>query len=157
VARNYLPRVLQLVQLGAPLELVDKTWGYSALLWACDEGHVAIAKALLDGKYEGRGAAIDRYCGGWTPLSLACWMGHEGVVRLLLARGARQELQPINGTALHWAVLGNRPSIITLLSAAPGFAAALARKSAGSTPLAIAINCGHAACEAALRAHGATA
>jgi len=88
---------------------------------------------------------------------MACWKGHEGVVRLLLARGARQELQADHNTALHWAVLSNRPSIITLLSAAPGFAAALAlRDRYGRTPLAAAIQCSPATCEAILRSHGAT-
>ena len=78
-------------------------------------------------------------------------------MRLLLARGARQELQPGNGAALHRAVRYNRVSIIVLLSAVPGFAAALAlRNSNGRTPLALAIQLGHAACEAVLRAHGAT-
>jgi len=156
-AQNDLPRVLQLVQLGAPLELVDKTWGYSALHWACLAGFEAIAKALLDGKYEGRGAAIEREGSGWTPLSMACACGHESVVRLLLARGARQELQARYGSALQCAVLGDNLSIVTLLTAAPGFAAALAlRDRAGRTPLALAIQHGQAACEAILRAHGAT-
>ncbi len=78
-------------------------------------------------------------------------------MRLLLARGARQELQPGNGAALHRAVRYNRVSIIVLLSAAPGFAAAFAlQDNDGRTPLALAIREGHAACEAALRARGAT-
>ncbi len=47
---NNLPRVLQLVQLGAPLELNDKTDSSSALHWSCREGHEHVARALLDGK-----------------------------------------------------------------------------------------------------------
>ena len=83
--------------------------------------------------------------------------GHEGVVRLLLARGARQELQGSDGvTALHVAVNSDRPSIVELLCAAPGAAAALAlRDSAGQTPLAMAVELDYADCAAALRAHGA--
>jgi ankyrin repeat protein len=101
--RNDLPRVLQLVQLGAPLDATDRDdTPYSALQWACREGRERVAEALLDGKYEGRGASIDLLSGDWTPLMLASWYGHEGVVRLLLARGARQELQDSGGmTALH--------------------------------------------------------
>jgi len=130
---------------------------WSALRWACWAGHEAIAAALLDGKYEGRGAAIDRDCGGYTPLSVACAWGNEGVVRLLLARGARQDLKPTYGTALYRAIANNRPSIIMLLSAAPGFAASLALLDRNSrTPLAAAIQRGRAACEAILRANGAT-
>ena len=54
--KNNLPRVLQLVQLGAPIELVNAS-GWTALHWACYYGLERAAKALLDGKYEGRGAA----------------------------------------------------------------------------------------------------
>jgi ankyrin repeat protein len=80
------------------------------------------------------------------------------VVRLLLSRGAKQELQDEVGyTALHYAVFGDRLGVVALLCTGPGAAAALALKtSAGSTPLSLAIHRGHAACEAVLRAHGAT-
>jgi ankyrin repeat protein len=159
--RNDLPRVLQLVQLGAPLELVDKGHDcYSALHRACREGFERVAEALLDGKYEGRGAEVDSMrAGGWTPLTLAICHGHEGVVRLLLARGARQELRDMRGyTALHWAVSDARPNIVAILCGAAGAAAAFAlRDKDGRTPLALAINFHRAACEAVLRAHGATA
>jgi hypothetical protein len=56
---NNLPRVLQLIQPSAPLELGDGTSGWTALLWACHEGNELVAKALLDGKYAGCGATID--------------------------------------------------------------------------------------------------
>ena len=83
--------------------------------------------------------------------------GHEGVVRLLLERGARLELQSSNGwTALHWVVQSNHAVVLEALCSAQGAAAALAlRGSLGQTPLGYAIACGHAACEAVLRAHGA--
>ena len=128
-----------------------------------------------------------------TPLILASAYGHEGVARLLLARGAWQELQDSLGrtalhvavmrnrpsivellcaapdadaalalqdregcTALHRAVIKDRPSIVELLCAAPGAAAALALQDIdGRTPLELAVALRHAACEAALRAHGA--
>ena len=118
-------RVRQLVQLGAPLDLIDES-GWSALHWACIRGHAAVAEALLDGKFEGRGAAIDlQSTGGWTPLMGASYDGHEGVVRLLLARGANvaprgrgyhggyREL-----TALGWAKLNGHDAIVVLLKAA---------------------------------------
>jgi len=57
-----LPRVLQLVQLGAPLELLDLA-GRMALHWACLKGREHIARAPLDGEYEGRGADIERLDG----------------------------------------------------------------------------------------------
>jgi hypothetical protein len=157
---NDLPRVLQLVQLGAPLGLKDKD-GFTALHLACFLGHEHVVRALLDGKYEGCGAEFDaRSSDGCTPLMWASFKGHEGVVRLLLARGARQELQDRDGwTALHHAAVcdsHNHAGVVALLCAAPGAAASLAlRNSAGQTPLGMAIERGSAACKSTLRAHGA--
>jgi hypothetical protein len=154
---NNLPRVLQLIQLGAPLDLGD-THGYSPLDWACDMGHEHVAKALLDGKYEGRGATVDsqsKY--GWTPLMSASMRGREATVRLLLSRGAKVELQDYDGyTALHKAVNSDQAGVVALLCAAPGAAFALALKTRlGVTPLAMAVEHGQEDCEAVLRAHGA--
>jgi hypothetical protein len=56
--QNDLPRVLQLVQLGAPLDLACES-GFSALPRACYDGHELIVRALLDGKYEGHGAKVN--------------------------------------------------------------------------------------------------
>ncbi len=157
---NDVPRVLQLVQLGAPLELKDQgvTGGLSALQWACLHGHDHVARALLDGKYEGRGAEVDaRDAFGQTSLMSASIEGHEGVVRLLLAHGARQELQNGGVTALYRAVLNDHAGIVALLCAAPGAAAALALRCGGKTPLGIAIEHRRTASEAVLRAHGALA
>ena len=151
---NDLPRVLQLVQLGAPLELKNTSFGWTALHYSCMHGHEHVARALLDGKYEGRGAEVDAPdVHRQTPLIWASYKGHEGVVRLLLARGARQELQSSGGeTALHWAVTHGRAAILALLCAAPGAAAALAlRDKQGHTPLGMAVARGHAV----LRAHSA--
>ena len=88
---NNLPRVRQLIQLGAPLNLVDlNVDGSSALHCASSEGHEHVVKALLDGKYEGKGADVEKPDDrGATPLMLACDWGNEAVVRLLLSRGAR--------------------------------------------------------------------
>ena len=150
----------QLVQLGAPLELTEQSYGWSALAWACRMGFELVAETLLDGKYEGHGAEIDSMvASGWTPLMHASYNMHEGVVRLLLARGARQELQSASGcTALHWAVDRNTPGVVAALCGAAGAAAALAlRDRDGRTPLALAIHSHCAACEAVLRAHGVTA
>ena len=161
---NNLPRVLQLIQLRAPLDLVDESYGSSALHWACWHGHERIVKALLDGKYEARGAAVNLRNddedgeGGWTPLMVAIDHGRADLVRLLLSRGAKQDLRCRTHTALDLAVAYDYPYIVSLLCAAPGAAAIFAeRNSSGRTPLEEAIHEGHAACEAVLRAHGAPA
>ena len=157
---NNLPRVLQLIQLGAPLDLVDEN-GSSALHWACSEGHEHVAKALLDGKFEGKGAKVDlRDECGRTALITACLKGHEALVRLLIEHGANQELQDEEGdAALHLAVdQGDNVGVVALLLAAPGAAAAMVMKNReGHTPLGIAIDLQQTGCEAALRAAGATA
>ena len=90
---------------------------------------------------------------------LASFYGREGVVRLLLARGARQELRDTRGyTALHWAVSDARPNMVAILCGAAGAPATLAlRDEDGRTPLALAIHLHRATCEAVLRAHGVTA
>jgi ankyrin repeat protein len=158
--RNALPRVRQLVQLGAPPKLTDQSDDWSALHWACREGFERVAEALLDGKYEGQGVEVDiMVVGGWTPLMLASYYGREGAVRLLLAHGARQELQGMNGyAALHVAVHCNKPGVVAILCGDAGAATALAlRENSGRTPLALAIHRHRTASEAVLRAHGATA
>ena len=103
---NNLPRVRQLIQLVAPLDLVDEHARYSALKWASREGHEHVVKALLDGKYEGKGADIEEKVSlnGRTPLMGACSYGHEVVVRLLLSRGANVAARDGSGnTALCYA------------------------------------------------------
>ena len=94
-------RVRELVAAGVPLGLVDIT-GYTALLFASGPGYVRIAKLLLDGKYEGKGADVNlQSTSGFTPLIYASAVGHEGLVRLLLERGADVTLRRSGRTALY--------------------------------------------------------
>jgi ankyrin repeat protein len=83
--------------------------------------------------------------------------GHKGAVRLLLARGARQELQNENGwAALHYAAKNGHTGVVELLCAASGAIAALTlRNRHGCTPLEIADRKDHAAIASVLRAYGA--
>ena len=150
---NNLPRVLQLIQLGAPLDLVDQSWCDSALHWASRLGHEHVVAALLDGKY--KGADVDQVCSGWTALEWASANGHVGVVRALLARGAKQVRPGATSTAMHWAVARNRIEVVKLLLAAPGASDALKTKRGGSTPLKNAIDLGHAEIVVLLRTAGA--
>ena len=151
--QNNLPRVLQLIQLGAPLDLVNQTYRWSALFWASYLGHEHVVAALLEGKY--KGTDVDQVCGELTALELASAFGHVGVVRVLLARGAKQVRPGETYTAMFWAVLQNRIDVVKLLLAAPGASDALKTKHGGRTPLKIAIDLGRAEIEALLRAAGA--
>jgi len=110
--------VLQLVQLGAPLELRDSI-GRTALHLASYSGREPVAKALLDGKYEGRGAEVDAPSkDGWTPLMCASINSREGIVRLLLARGAKVVTRSKNGlTPLSAATLQGHDACAALLRA----------------------------------------
>ena len=84
-------RVRELVAAGALLDLV-------ALHWASLKGHAHIAKLLLDGKYEGKGADVNSQgTSGLTPLMLARYGGHKALMRLLLERGADIKLLDKNG------------------------------------------------------------
>jgi ankyrin repeat protein len=112
------PRVRELVAAGAPLDLVSGGGDWSALYLASMQGHARIAKLLLDGKFEGKGADIDlQVKGGWTPLVIACMHGYEAVARLLL--GAKTELQISDGPSarLYYARSFKHVAIVALLEA----------------------------------------
>ena len=111
---NNLPRVRQLIQLSAPLDLVDKRWSCSALQCASQEGHEHAVKALLDGKYEGKGANVDVRDGlGETPLMWACGERLEAVARMLLSRGANVAARNVSGrTALSYAYTDSMKALL---------------------------------------------
>ena len=147
-------RVRELLALGADPNLADAD-GKTALAWAAWRGgreRECVGAALLAG-----GAAVDLAdCEGRTPLMQAATFGHAGFARLLLANGARQELQSKASTALHVAVSFDHPGVVDALLAHPDSAAALAlRNDRGRTPLQYALWCGgRAGIIAALRVHG---
>ena len=151
-------RVRELLAAGAPLRCVDSRNSRTALLWASIPGDARVVAALLEA--DAAGETVDaRDCVGNTALIWSSDRGHTGTVRLLLARGARQELQSdrSGNTALHKAAECGFASVVELLCAAPGAAAALAlRDKNGRTPLARAVSWRRDDCAAVLRAHGAT-
>ena len=110
--------------------------GHDALRAAARAGDLARARALLDD-----GADADATCAaGWSPLILATVGGHEPLVELLLARGARARPAPRGAagaapthTALRAAALCGRAAIARRLLAAG--AAADAASEHARTPL----------------------
>jgi ankyrin repeat protein len=83
-----------------------------------------------------------RDAGGWTPLLLASWQGHEPVVRLLLDRGADTSAAlPSGWTPLLLASWQGHESIVRLLL--DRGADTSAATTSGSTPLHIASQWGH--------------
>ena len=151
--QNNLPRVLQLIQVGAPLDLVDQRYCRSALHWASAIGHEHVVAALLEGKY--KGADVEQVCRGNTALELVSSRGRVGIVRVLLARGAKQVRPGQTCTPIFWAAYHNHIEVVKLLLAAPGASDALKTKHGGRTPLKWAIDFGHAEMVALLRAAGA--
>ena len=82
--------------------LVGRTGGMSALLHAAREGHLEVARVLLDG-----GADIDQVAGdGASPLTIAALNGQFDMAMLLIERGADPDLAThTDGIAPLFAVL----------------------------------------------------
>ena len=82
--------------------LVGRTGGMTALLHAAREGHLEVARVLLDG-----GAEIDQVAGdGASPLTLAALNGQFDIAMLLIERGADPDLAThTDGIAPLFAVL----------------------------------------------------
>jgi ankyrin repeat protein len=95
------------------MEETDKQ-GWRALHWVAYSGHEAVATFLLE-----QGAqANSRDVRGNTPLMLACFEGHTGVVRMLLRHVGLQALEEANEAgmaALHWAAYGGHGEVVALL------------------------------------------
>jgi len=77
VKENNLKDVNRLIREGVDVNAVDE-YGYTALWWAANRGHVECATALLDAKAVVYKA--DKY--GETPLHIASYAGHAECVRV---------------------------------------------------------------------------
>lgn len=87
--KGALPEVFELVVDGVEIDTKDDR-GWTALSYACYQGHYEIARQLLDS-----GAEVDpqeSYSSWDSPLSLAAGHGHFDLVRLLIAHGANPNL-----------------------------------------------------------------
>ena len=71
--------------------------GVTALMYAIWNGHIEIAKLLLE-----RGAEVNvQDSGGWSPLMYAAWKGYSDVAKLMLEKGAGADAKKGDGgTAL---------------------------------------------------------
>lgn len=72
-----------LVDNRAETEAKD-SWGWNALLWASQRGHLARVSLVLE---RGANLAASGDGSGYTALMAASLQGHEDVVELLLAHG----------------------------------------------------------------------
>jgi ankyrin repeat protein len=115
---------------GVDLNLRDDIYGRSALSWAAENGHEAVAKLLLNKRAKvdlkaivklrlKKGAKVDsKDNNNQTPLSRAAANGREAVVKLLLEKGAnlKSKDKDYGRTPLSWAALyGHEPVVKQLL------------------------------------------
>ena len=70
----------------------DKT-GRTALHWACDAGHMEVARRLLEYGAAPNAQNVD----GSTPLHMACVCEHLELARLMLERGADSSIRDGDG------------------------------------------------------------
>jgi ankyrin repeat protein len=155
---NVVERLCLAPGAGAAAALQDK-YGNTPLMLAVlhGGGEERLVAALLAADAVGAVVNAQNIFGN-SALILACDSGCEGAVRLLLARGAQQELQNKEGiAALHYAAYKGHAGIAECLCNAKGAATVLSlRTKSGGTPLALAAHAGHAACTSVLRAQGAS-
>lgn len=112
-------QVLALLEAGAEVELADGD-GCTPLMIACDKGHEACARLLLDfganANHANTEGPMYQHYRGITVLMIACWEGHLGCARLLLDRGASVDREDRGGdTALKYACLGGHLDLVRLL------------------------------------------
>lgn len=142
--------VLRLIEGGTSADERDST-GTTPLMVAAAFGSEDAAGILIE-----RGADPNAHDGihGATPLHFAAMAGQGGVVKLLLAHGARLDIRDLLGeTPLHYAALYNRGGTIELLAAAG--ADLNLTNGAGLTPFSLASRHGRVAGAATLSRLGA--
>jgi ankyrin repeat protein len=141
---NKVARVTELLAMRlCEVDARDKE-GATPLHWACQGGHVEVAKLLLDRptKRADIEAQTDK---GMRPLGFACLNGHTAVAELLLSRGAAIEAKcELGRTALHDASQKGHLETAQLLIS-KGAAVDAANDEKGATPLHIASTFGHLA------------
>jgi ankyrin repeat protein len=92
---------------------------HRALALAAQHGHVEIVRLLLDAGEDPNRYNPEGNHSHSTPLHQAALAGHEAVVRLLVERGARLDIEDTiyQSTALGWAMHANQTGIEKYLRA----------------------------------------
>jgi ankyrin repeat protein len=95
------------------LPAADAEGRHRALALAAQLGHVEVVRVLLDAGEDPNRYNPDGLHSHSTPLHQAIFAGHEAVVRLLVERGARLDMQDTiyKGTPLGWAMHGRQVEI----------------------------------------------
>ena len=150
-AEKALRRVVEVMLQRDDIDLWTGTEsrGYGWLHWACQEGHEAVVKLLLekDGSKEHINAEMKD---GVRPLHFACQKGHEAVVKLLLEKDGSKEhinAEMKDGVRpLHFACQKGHKAVVELLLEKDGSKEHInAKTKYGMTPLHFACLKGHEA------------
>ena len=101
------------------LPLADSQSRHIALALAAQHGHTEVVRMLLDAGEDPSRYNPDGYHSHATPLHHAALSNHAEVVRLLVERGARLDIEDTvyRGTPLDWANYGERTEIAEYLRA----------------------------------------
>jgi ankyrin repeat protein len=93
---------------------------HAALALASQHGHADVVRRLLDAGEDANRFNPDGFHSHATPLHHAALAGHVDVVRLLVARGARLDIEDTiyDATPLGWAIHGEQPAVAEYLRAA---------------------------------------
>jgi ankyrin repeat protein len=102
------------------LEASDAAERHRALALAAQNGHADLVGLLLDAGEDPDRRNPDGFHSHSTPLHQAALAGHLDVVRLLVERGARLDIEDTlwNSTPLGWALHGEQPAVAEYLRAA---------------------------------------
>ena len=104
------------------LATADPESRHRALALAAQHGHVEIVRLLLDAGEDPNRYNPDGNHSHSTPLHQAALAGHDGVVRLLVGRGAKLDVKDTiyQSTPLGWAIYGGQTGIEAYLRAHSG-------------------------------------